>query len=93
MGLIKPANGDVMNRSPNEFSTPDLYLAAFLMTAGVEMIRTDRTGSNKTFFVFDRSISGVDELRSQYTNNTAKIAAQPFSYNIKSLKALVHTGG
>lgn len=73
-----------------EFRTADLYLAAYLMTAGVEMLRTDRDGS-RFYFVFDQSISNIEELKTAWINNTGKVAAQPYSYNIKSLKSLVHT--
>lgn len=79
------------NKTPTEFKTSDLYFAAYLQTAGVEMKRTERTpDGGKVFFVFDVSISDVDELKAAWFNNTGKVAANPFSHNIKTLKSLCH---
>jgi hypothetical protein len=73
----------------NEYRTSDLYLAAYLQTAGVEMIRHDRDGS-RVYFVFDSSVANIEELKQAWINNTGKVAAQPYSFNIKSLKSLCH---
>lgn len=75
-----------------EFRTPDLYFAAYLQTAGVEMLRTDRD-NNRVFFVFDTSIANVEELKSGWFNNTSKVPAQPYANNIKSLKSVCHMQG
>lgn len=72
-----------------EFKTPDLYFAAYLQTAGVEMKRTDRE-SGRVYFVFDTSITNIDELKTGWFNNTAKVAAQPYAHAIKSLKSVCH---
>jgi hypothetical protein len=74
---------------PGEFKTPDLYFAAFLQVAGVEMKRTDRE-NGRVYFVFDSTISNVDELKNGWFNNTAKIAAQPYAHAVKSLKSICH---
>jgi hypothetical protein len=42
------------------------------------------------FFVFDTSIANMDELKVGWFNNTAKVSAQPFANNIKSLKSICH---
>jgi hypothetical protein len=76
-------------QKPGEFRTPDLYFAAYLQTAGVEMIRTDRQ-NNRVFFIFDTSIANVDELKTAWFNNTGKVSAQPYAHNIKSLKSVCH---
>ena len=82
----------VSNTVPNEFRSTYLYLAAFLQTAGVVMKRADRE-QGRVFFVFDTSIANIEELKQGWVNNTAKIPAQPFAFNIKSLKALCHMQG
>jgi hypothetical protein len=82
-----------MNMAPknaSEFKTSDLYFAAYLQTAGVELKRTDRVDSGKVFFVFDASISNVDELKAAWFNNTGKVAANPYAHNLKTLKSLCH---
>lgn len=75
--------------SPGEFRTPDLYFAAYLQTAGVEMKRTDRE-SGRIYFVFDTAIADVDGLKAAWFNNTGKVAAQPYAYALKSLKSICH---
>ena len=77
------------SQKSDEFKTPDLYFAAFLQVAGVEMKRTDREDT-KVFFVFDTSITNLDELKNGWINNTAKVPAQPYAYAIRSLKSVCH---
>lgn len=74
-----------------EFKTPDLYFAAYLQTAGVEMKRTDRE-NGRVYFVFDTSVANIDELKTAWFNNTGKVAAQPYAHSIKSLKSICHMG-
>jgi hypothetical protein len=73
----------------NTFRTSDLYFAAYLQTAGVEMVGQDREG-NRVFFLFDTSIANIDELKTGWFNGSSKIAAQPYSNAIKSLKSICH---
>lgn len=75
----------------DDFRTSDLYFAAYLQTAGVEMKKTDRDhASGKIFFVFDTSIVNIEELKQGWFNNTAKVPANPYAYNIKTLKSVCH---
>lgn len=73
----------------NEVRTPDLYYAAYLQVAGLEMTRMEKEGT-RVFFVFDTSVADIEALKTAWINNTGKVAAQPYSYSVKSLKALVH---
>jgi len=87
---------EMTNRNGNtfksgEFKTPDLYFAAYLQTAGVEMKRTDRE-SGRVYFVFDATIANIEELKVAWFNNTGKVAAQPYAHNVKSLKSICHMG-
>lgn len=75
-----------------EFRTPDLYFAAYLQTAGVEMKRTDRENS-RVYFVFDTSIANMEELKNGWFNNSAKVPAQPFANCLKALKSICHMTG
>jgi len=72
-----------------EFRTPDLYFAAYLQTAGVEMKRTDRE-NGRVYFVFDTTIANIDELKTAWFNNTGRVPAQPYAHNVKSLKSVCH---
>lgn len=80
-------NGNVLKSG--EFKTPDLYFAAYLQTAGVEMKRCDRE-SGRVYFVFDATIANIEELKVAWFNNTGKVAAQPYAHNVKSLKSICH---
>ena len=80
-----------MKNSPNEFRSSDLYFAAYLQTAGVELKRTDRQpDSGKVFFVFDGEVSNIEELKAAWFNNSGKVAANLYAYNLKTLKSLCH---
>lgn len=72
-----------------EFHTPDLYFAAYLQTAGVEMKDHTRE-QGRVYFIFDSTLSDIDELKKAWFNNTGKVAAQPYAHNIKSLKSVCH---
>ena len=74
----------------DEFRTPDLYFAAYLQVAGVKMTRPERSGTGKVTFVFDTSISNIEELKLAWFNQTGKVAALPFANAIKSLKSECH---
>jgi transposase len=74
-----------------DFRTSDLYFAAYLQTAGVEMKKTERGNDNgKVYFVFDTSIANIEELKTAWFNNMGKVPANPFSHAIKNLKSLCH---
>jgi hypothetical protein len=75
--------------APGDFRTPDLYFAAYLQTAGVEMKRTEKE-SGRVYFVFDTTIANIEELKTAWFNNQGKVAAQPYAHNIKSLKSVCH---
>jgi hypothetical protein len=73
------------------YRSSDLYYAAYLQTAGVEMVRTERDkDASKIYFVFDTSIANIEELKQGWFNNTAKVPASLYAYNVKSLKSLCH---
>lgn len=76
----------------NEFTTPDLYFAAFLQASGLPMVRTERRQGNRIYFVFDTSKTDIEALKTGWFNNTATVPAQPYSHSIKGLKSLCHTG-
>lgn len=79
-----------MSKDANEFRTSDLYFAAYLQVAGVQMTRSDRNGSGKVSFIFDTSIANVEELKSAWFNQSGKVPALPYANAIKSLKSICH---
>lgn len=88
--MSRNGNGKGPVNKPGEFSSPDLYFAAYLQTAGVPLIRHERH-DNRVYFFFDTSIANIDELKTAWFNNTGKVAGQPYAMCVKSLKSLVHT--
>lgn len=79
-----------MTTRENEFRTSDLYFAAYLQVAGVAMVKTDRNGSGKVSFIFDTSISNLEELKNAWFGQTGKVAALPYANAIKTLKSVCH---
>ena len=81
--------GDVFN-DESGFSTCDLYLAAFFLSAGSRMVRSTRDAKTKrVYFVFEKNPIMLD-LKLNYFSREAKIDALTFADNIKSLKSLCH---
>lgn len=78
------------NQNPDEFRTSDLYFAAYLQVAGAQMVRADRNGSNKVSFIFDSSVSNIEELKRAWFNRTGRVEALPYADTIKSLKSICH---
>jgi hypothetical protein len=80
------------SKDPTEYKTSDLYFAAYLQTSGVPLKRLDKNDEgNKIFFIFDKSISSIEELQQAWYNNIAKVTANLFAHNIKNLKSACHT--
>lgn len=76
----------------SDFRTSDLYFAAYLQTAGVEMKRTERSAEGgKIYFIFDTSIANIEELKTAWFNNSGKVPANPYAHAVKSLKSLCHS--
>jgi len=72
------------------YSTCDLYLAAFFLSAGSKMVRSTRDSKTKrVYFVFEKNPIMLD-LKLSYFSREAKIDALTFADNIKSLKSLCH---
>ena len=75
-------------REDNRYRTSDLYFAAFLKTAGVPFLETEREG-DRIQFVFEK-IDTIRELKAGFFTRSAKVSAMSFADEIKALKALTH---
>jgi hypothetical protein len=71
-----------------KYRTSDLYFSAYLKTAGVPFLTTERDG-RKVIFVFERSNS-IKDLKREYFNRTARVPALTFVDEIRSLKSLTY---
>ena len=75
-----------LEQKDGKYRTSDLYYAAYLKVAGVPFVETVREG-DRVQFVFQET-EGMRDLRNQYYNRTAKVAALNYADEIRSMKAL-----
>lgn len=74
----------------HEFTTPDFYIASFLVARGHRLTTTKNDGSKRVFFVFEDFEDRKDLLRA-FLYGEAVVEPQAFIAAIKSLKQLLHT--
>jgi len=72
------------------YKTADLYYAAYLKTAAVEFLHTEREGT-RMVFVFARP-DNIRDLKRQFFSRRAHVPALTFADEIKALKTLTHMG-
>lgn len=68
------------------YKTSDLYFAAYLKTAGMELLKTEVQG-RKVVFVFEKQETFKD-LKREYFNRTSRVPALTFVDEIRSMKSL-----
>ena len=71
-----------------KYKTSDLYFSAYLKTAGVRFVGTEKEG-NKVFFIFEKT-DMIRDLKREYFNRTARIPALSFVDEIRSMKSLTY---
>ena len=78
------------NKNPRMHRTSDLYYAAFLKTAGVKLLGTEKAerGSRVTYLF--EWLPTIDELKMGYFNRSSKVSALTFVDEIKAMKALTY---
>ena len=75
------------------FKTSDLYFAAYLRVAGVDLIGTvrDEKDRKRIWFLFDKSGPvSLRDLKAEYFNRKSKVAALSFVDEIRVMKHLTH---
>ena len=75
-------------KANGNFRTSDMYYAAYLKTAGVAFLDTERDGQRVYFLFQDQP--GMRDLRTQFYSRTAKVPALTYADEIKALKVLTH---
>jgi hypothetical protein len=78
------------NDQSQEYKTSDLYYAAYLKVAGVPFLEPEKEG-RRVIFVFENS-DMIKDLKRQYFNRQAKVAAMSYADEVKAMKALTHMG-
>ena len=72
-----------------EYETCDLYFAAFLQSAGCNMLKT-RKDRARFFFVF-QDLGGIAQLKNEYFGRRSKVDALSYADCVQSLKSLLHS--
>jgi len=80
-----------MNLNQRTFKISDLYYAAFLKTAGFNLVDIEKSeNSNQKFFVFDDTNGLIKKTQTEYVNGVSKVAAKDLIDNIRALKTLTN---
>lgn len=76
--------------SPQTYETSDLYFAAYLKTAKMDLLGTKKDGRRVIFLFDDLGDGTLAKLQIEYINRSSKIVALDYADNIKALKSLCH---
>ena len=77
------------NAKDANYSTPDLYLTAFLRTAGCIQDGHERGDDRRTYFIFEPN-TDIPRLRAYFYNGKAKVCPLTYANNIRTLKSILH---
>jgi len=74
------------------FSTPDLSIAAYLVTIGFPLDHLDKSNRNKVVFSFYRD-DGLDEaIQAFWADSGASVSPLQYFNTIKTLKNRIYSG-
>jgi hypothetical protein len=80
-----------MNLNNKLFKTSDLYYAAFLKTAGFNLLELKKNDSDRQkYFIFEDSSGLIRKTQTDYINGEAKVSAKDLIDNIRALKTLIN---
>lgn len=79
-----------MNINSNVFKTSDLYYAAFLKTAGFNLLELKKAENKQKYFIFEDSNGLIRKTQTDYINGDAKVSAKDLIDNIRALKTLIN---
>ena len=79
-----------MNINSNVFKTSDLYYAAFLKTAGFNLLELKKADNKQKYFIFEDSNGLIRKTQTDYINGEAKVSAKDLIDNIRALKTLIN---
>jgi len=77
-----------MNVTLKTFKTCDLYIAAFLKTAGFSLVDIEKLGKQKTFVFEDNGL--IAKTQAEYFNGVSKVVAKDLIDNLRTLKSLMN---
>lgn len=79
-----------MNRQ-TEYKSNDLYQAVVLKTAGIPLIRLEKSSGHFFIFVFDDANNKAEEILSKYWAKELQVDAKSFVENINEAKTRIHS--
>jgi len=71
------------------YKTADLYLSAFLRTAGCSQVKHVRE-TDRVYFYFEDT-GTIPRLKEDYYNGNAKVSALDFVHYIRAQKSILHS--
>ena len=75
-----------------EYKCNDFYQAVILKTAGVPLVRLERTTGRFFDFVFDDPEDKAEQIISKYWIKELKVDAKELVENINEMKTRIHSG-
>jgi len=79
--------------APRTVRTADIFLAAFLKTAAVPLVKVERgkaEGEEKRLYFYFEKLPGsvIDDLKREYFNRVGKVVAATYADEYRALKTL-----
>lgn len=78
------------NTADTTYITKDFYLAAFLLTNGLEIVNLDRTDPRRVYFVF-HDVEARTSLVEDFLFGRAKVEPKQYAGTIKEIKQLLYS--
>ncbi|MCL5409651.1 MAG: DUF5659 domain-containing protein [Patescibacteria group bacterium] len=75
-----------------EYKSNDFYQAVVLKTAGVPLIRLEKSTGHFFIFVFDDPNNKAEEIISKFWTKELQVNAKEFVENISEIKSRIHSG-
>lgn len=72
------------------FSSNDLYMCAYLMAKGVELVDCTSNGKQVSFIFQTDDPKGFEAIKMGWHNSTGQVSGQRLAQQIKALKTMVH---
>lgn len=89
----RPGNWDIPRRRQNDaYATRDVWLAAYLNTAGVWLDSVDRSDPNNVVFNFKARAINIERLVEEYFTGEARCNPHEIMANLKRFKAMLYHG-
>jgi hypothetical protein len=79
---------EVTSNEPGTHAASDLYYAAFLLSSGLDLVKTRRDGPRVVFLFSVDPDDDVEQLKIAWHSGKGEVSAQAYAQNLKNLKDL-----